>query len=138
MTGGTPTHLLLAAGLLAAKRDAVVGLEPLAEGGGIDLDDTALHNGLGSDQLVVAGVVDDVDHTRLAREALRRPREGAGLEAERAVLEVTATHAHGVDALRAQLGHRRLATQLVLPLLHDLRALATSGAPLVAAITGDT
>jgi len=43
---------------LLGDRLGVVGLIPLPEGGGIDLDDGALDEGVGSDELVVGGVVD--------------------------------------------------------------------------------
>lgn len=49
----------------AADGLAIVGLIPLAEGGGIDLDDGALDEGLGADELVVGGVVDDINNTDL-------------------------------------------------------------------------
>lgn len=45
-------------------------LAPLGRGGcsrGVDLDDSALHKGLGADKLVVGRVVDDVQDARLAR-----------------------------------------------------------------------
>ena len=42
----------------AAERLAVVGLEPLSERCGSDLDDGGLGEGVGADKLVVGGVVD--------------------------------------------------------------------------------
>ena len=39
---------------------------PVTEGGSVNLDNAILHEGLGSDQLVVAGIVDDVQDTCLA------------------------------------------------------------------------
>ena len=46
---------------------------PLPEWGGIDLDDGALDEGVGTDQLVVGRVVDDRDDTRLAGDSLGSP-----------------------------------------------------------------
>ena len=43
-----------------------MGLVPLAKWRRVDGDDGVLHERLGSDQLVVASVVDGIDDTRLA------------------------------------------------------------------------
>jgi len=40
---------------------SVMGLIPLPEGGGIDLDDSALDKGVGSDKFIVGGVVCDTN-----------------------------------------------------------------------------
>ena len=47
--------------LLVSEREGVVRLEPLPEGRGVDDDDGVLDDRLGSHQLIVARVVDDVD-----------------------------------------------------------------------------
>lgn len=47
--------------LLAAKRNGVVSLVPVAKGVSINLDDSVLHKGVGTDQLVVGGVVHDCE-----------------------------------------------------------------------------
>lgn len=101
--------LLLAA---AAEQLAVVGLVPLAEGGGVDLDDGGLGQGVCAHELVVAGVVDDADDADLAGRALGGPREVARVEAQRAVLVVAAARANRVDALGADLGLGWLAAAL--------------------------
>lgn len=94
---------LLSLLLLATTAEglAVVGLVPLAEGGGVDLDDGGLGQGVGADKLVVGRVVGDGDDTRLAGRALGRPCEVAAVEAQGAVLVVAAAGADGVDALGA-------------------------------------
>lgn len=111
--------LLGSLGLLASSAEglAVVGLVPLSEGGGIDLDDGALGQGVGSDQLVVGGVVGDADDTGLAGAALGAPGEVARVETEGTVLVVTTTSADGVDALGANTGVGTLATSLESALL---------------------
>lgn len=57
---------LLGSSLLDTDLDTVVLLVPGLERSGIDLDDGVLHQGLGAHQLVVGGVVDDVQHTGLS------------------------------------------------------------------------
>lgn len=107
--------LLLLAGLLLASSAeglAVVGLVPLAERRGIDLDDGGLGQGVGSDQLVVGRVVGDDDDTGLAGAALRGPGEIARVETQGAVLVVTAAGADAVDSLGTNSGVGLLSTRL--------------------------
>lgn len=89
---------------------AVVSLVPLSEGGGIDLDDGRLGQGVGADQLVVRRVVRDTDDAGLAGNALRAPGEIARVETERTELLVAAAGADEVDSLVADTGVRGLAT----------------------------
>ena len=56
---------LLALGGLLADLGPVVSLKPGAEGRAINCNDAVLHQGLGADQLVVAGVVNYVQNTGL-------------------------------------------------------------------------
>ena len=72
----------LIAYLLPADRRGVMRFVPLTERRGVDGDDGVLDEGLGSDQLVVAGVVDGVDDTRLASDRLGSPREVTGVQSE--------------------------------------------------------
>ena len=51
----------------------VVRLVPLSERSGIDLDHGGAGEGVGADEFVVGGVVDDTDHTGLLGDALRTP-----------------------------------------------------------------
>lgn len=111
-------HLLLNLALLgslsllasSAKGLAVVGLVPLSEGGGIDLDNGALGQGVGSDELVVGRVVGDGDDTGLAGAALGAPGEVTGVETEGTILVVATSGSDGVDALGTDTGVGTLAT----------------------------
>lgn len=51
---------------LAAQWQNVVAFVPLSEWGGIDDNDSVLHQSLGADQFVVGCVVNDIDDTGLA------------------------------------------------------------------------
>lgn len=111
----TVALLLLLGGLslgLASPADglAVVSLVPLSEGGGVNLDDGRLGEGVGTDQFVVRRVVHDTNDTGLAGNALRSPREVAGLETEGTELLVTTTGTDKVDSLVTKTGVGGLAT----------------------------
>ena len=98
-------NLLLGLGLAsAAKGLAVVGLVPLAEGGGVDLDHGGAGQGVGADELVVGGVEGDTDDADLAGDTLAAPGEVAGFETETTELAVTTTGADKVDALGTDSG----------------------------------
>ena len=81
-----------------------MGLVPLPEWGGVNLDDTVLDQCLGPHQLVVGGVVDHVQDSRLACHSLRAPGEVAVVQPECTVLPVASSHTHDMDPLRTNLG----------------------------------
>lgn len=116
LNGVALLHLLLLLALLllsaATKGLAVVGLVPLTEGSGIDLDNGGLGQGVGADQLVVGRVVGDNDDTGLAGDALGGPREVTRVETEGTELLVTTAGADGVDALGADTGVGLLTARL--------------------------
>jgi hypothetical protein len=131
-----------------------VGLEPHTEGSGIDLDDGGLGEGVGADELVVGGVVDDTNDTGLLGDALGAPREVAGVETQSTELAVAATGADKMDTLSANTGIGGLATLLespkamsdmtveaiglCIPLLAVVCPLRTGSGALVARVSGDT
>lgn len=87
---------------------------PGAERRGVDSDDGALHERLGTNKFVVGRVVNDIQDARLARARLRTPREVTSVEAERAVLDVTAAASHLTHGdVGGELRVRRLTTELV-------------------------
>lgn len=131
--------LVLGQGLaLLAELLAVVLHEPSLEGGGIALQNGALDEGLGADQFVVGGVVDDIEDTALAGDVLGAPGEIALVQTESAELQVATTTADGADTLGGsvdELGHRGGAANLELALLL-MDVTATAGqAMLVTGIT---
>jgi hypothetical protein len=101
----------LAGTLLLAKSLSIVSLIPLTERSGIDLNDGALDEGVGADQLVVRSVVDDGQNTSLAGAVLRTPREVTSVETKGTVLLVTTADTNFVNTLRSKLSVSGLATQ---------------------------
>jgi hypothetical protein len=95
-----------------ADRGAVVGLVPLTERRGIDLDDGRLGEGVGTDEFVVGRVESDGDDADLAGDTLATPGEVAGVETQGAELAVAATGADEVDTLGADTGVGGLAALL--------------------------
>jgi len=134
LLGGLGALLLLLAGFSAELLEAV-GLE----GGGIDLDNGALNEGLGTDQFVVGGIVDDIQDSHLTGGGLGGPGKVTGVQTEGAVLLVAT---HGADRADTtvtvgQLGHGSLTSELELALLLMDVAAAARLAVLVAGVAGD-
>ena len=118
--------------------DAVVLGVPELEGGGVDGDDGVLDEGLGTDQLVGGGVVDDVEDTGGLGDGFGAPGEGATVEAEGAGLLVAAAGADGVDTAGAELGVGGEAAHFVLSALAADGGLTTGDLTLVEARADDT
>jgi hypothetical protein len=104
LLGGLVLGLSLLLLTSAAEGLTVVGLIPLAERGGIDLDNGGLGQGVCTDQLVVRRVVGDDDDTGLAGAAFGGPGKVARVETKGTVLVVAAASADDVDSLRADTG----------------------------------
>ena len=111
---------------------------PLLEGSGINLQDSALDEGIGADKLVRGRIVHDVQETALAGRRLRGPGEVTRVKTEGTILEGTTADADTADLLLADLGVRRLATKLEFPFHANTDATATRLAALVDRVTGDT
>lgn len=73
MTQPRSPILYLLGKLLSAQKCAIVPFKPLSKGRGIDLDDGRLDEGLGTNELVVGSVVDDINDARLAGDGLGPP-----------------------------------------------------------------
>lgn len=117
--------------LLRVQLDVVLAEVPQTEGVGIDGDDGVLDDGLSSDELVVGGVVDNVENLALLGNGLGAPAEVASIDAEGSVLVVAASAANRPDARLTKLGHGRLAAHLELSLLLVDRHAAGGGSSLV-------
>lgn len=94
-----------------------MGLVPLPVWKAVDEDDAVLHQGLGSDQLVVGGIVDHINDPGLACAALRAPREVTNVQPQSTVLLVATADPHRVDTTRSDLCVCRWAPKLILSLL---------------------
>ena len=115
----------------------VLGVEEL-EGGGVDGDDGVLDEGLGTDELVAGGVVDDVEDAGGLGDGFGAPGEGATVEAEGASLLVATAGADGVDTASAELGVGGEAAHFVLSALAADGGLTTGDLTLVEARTNNT
>jgi hypothetical protein len=115
---------------------SIVGLPPLTEWGGVDLHNGALNQGLGTDQLVVAGIVDDIDDTGLAGDSFTTPGKVARIKTESTVFKVTTTGTDNVDALRScELGAGGLTAKFKLALLAIMSAFGSCCRSFMAAVT---
>jgi hypothetical protein len=124
--------------LLLVEFDVVVLQVPLAERTGVDADNTVLHESLGTDELVVGGVVHDIQDTGLLGDGLRAPGESAGINAECAMLEVSSTSLDDGDLLGAEFSHGGGATHFEKTLLLVDGHATTSGPSLVSGVPRNT
>lgn len=137
--GNGSLALVLLAGnsALLGELNTVVLEVPLTEGSGIDLNDRVAHKSVGTNKLVVGGVVHNIQDASAGGDTLSGPREVAGLKAESTTLDEPVPAADEVDDLGADTGHGRLAPDLELSLLAVRFALATGSTVLVDGVTGD-
>jgi len=112
--------------LLPSKGQGIMRLVPLTERRGVNGDDGVLDESLGPHQLVIAGVVDGVDDTRLAGDRFRTPREVSSVQSESSPLDISASDTDQMNAISADFGHGRGASQFILSLLLVSRPLASS------------
>ena len=123
---------------VVGKINPVVGVVPLAEWLGINLNNAVLHQSIGPHQLVVGGIVHNPDNSDLLGDSLGSPGEVTVVKTKSTMLDVPSTAPDIVDFLGAQLGHRRGATQLKLSLLAEGDMATGGSAALVHRITRDT
>ena len=89
-----------------------MSLIPLTERRSIDLNDSGLGKGVGTDELVVGRVESYTDDADLAGDTLAAPGEVTGVETEGAEFAVAATGADEVDTLGTDTGVGSLAALL--------------------------
>eukprot|EP00356_Strombidium_inclinatum_P010586 CAMPEP_0170479064 /NCGR_PEP_ID=MMETSP0208-20121228/421_1 /TAXON_ID=197538 /ORGANISM="Strombidium inclinatum, Strain S3" /LENGTH=228 /DNA_ID=CAMNT_0010751405 /DNA_START=109 /DNA_END=796 /DNA_ORIENTATION=+ len=99
--------LLALFNLLLVQLNIVMLQVPLSEGVGIDSHNAVLHDGLGSNQLVVGSVVNDIQNSGLSGKGLGAPGEGAVVDLEGSSLDVATSGANESDSLSAELGGGR-------------------------------
>jgi len=121
--------------LLLADLDTVVLLVPLSERSSVNLNDAVLHQSVGSDQLVVGGIVQYSQDTGLGGSSLSGPVEVTSLETKSAVFDVSTTATDRVDTLGSKLGQGGRATHLKLSLLADSDTLSTGSSALMDGVT---
>ena len=132
---GGSTGLLGVFEFLLVELNIVVFEVPLAEGSGVDLDDAVLDESLGTDELVVGGVVDNIDNSGLTADGFRAPGEGTMIGTEGAVLDVTTTATDERNSLSAKLGISWLTAHFELSFFLVHGHTTTSCSPLMSRIS---
>ena len=102
--------------LLLVELNVVMLQVPLSERIGIDGDNAVLDDGLGSDELVVGCVVDDIKNSSLSSDGLRSPGEVSDIDSEGSPFKVSTSASDWSDSFCAQLGVCSWSTHLELSL----------------------
>lgn len=89
--------------LSATQRKQIVSFVELLEWSRIDGDDAVLDQSLGTNQLVVGCVVNNIKKTSLASGSLRGPGEVSSLQTKSAELAISTASSHKVNARTANL-----------------------------------
>jgi len=124
--------------LLLTDFDSVVSQVPLSEGSSIDLDDGALDQSVGSDQLVVGSVVNDDEDLSLSGDLFRRPGEVSGVKLEGLELVVTTSDTESSNSLFTDLGEGSRTTGFVLLFLLVDGHTTTGKSSLMSGVSADT
>ena len=117
--------------LLLVKLNIVVLQVPLPEGVGVDEHNTVLDDGLGSHELVVSGVVDDIQNSGLSGDGLSSPREVTMIKSQSTEFVISSSGSEGPNSGLAQFGGSWLSAHFELSLLLMNWHSATSGSSLV-------
>jgi hypothetical protein len=124
--------------LLLVEFNVVVGEVPCAERVGINLDDSVLNEGLGTDQLIVSGVVDGIDDSALLGDGFGTPWEVTVIESKSSGLDVSTTSSNLDGSLFSDFGGRRDSSHLELSLfLMDGHA-TTGSSSLLSGVSSNT
>ena len=129
---GGSSQLVGLLNLLGVELDVVLTEIPESERIGVDLNNGVLDEGLGTDKLVVGGVVDNIKNLGLSSDGLRAPGEIAGINSQSSVFIVGTSTTDWANTLGSlELGHGGLSTHLELSLLLMDRHSTGGGSPLV-------
>ena len=124
--------------LLLVQLNVVVLEIPLTERSSINLDDGVLHEGLGTDKLIVSRIVEDINDAGLARLGLGTPGEVSVVELESAVLHVFAATSDKNDALLTDFGVAGNSSHFELSFLLMNGHTSTGRSPLLSGVPSDT
>ena len=100
--------------------------------------DGVLNKSLGSHQLVIRGVVNNVKNTSLARHCLGSPGEVTVVQTHGPELEITTSASNHVDSLGSNLGVSRWTCHKKFTLLSDRSSLTTCVATLMHGVSGNS
>ena len=129
---GFSTSLIGLFNLLFVELNIVLAEIPQSEGVCIDLDDGVLHEGLGTDKLVVSGIVNNIENLGLSGDSLGSPGEVALIKSQSSELVVGTSTTDSANTLGAhELGHSGHTAHFELSLLLVDRHTAGGGSPLV-------
>jgi len=103
--------------LLLVQLDVVMLKIPLTEWICIDGDNAVLHDGLSSDELIVGGVVDNIQNSSLSSDGLRSPGEITLVVSQSTIFEVASSAAHWSNSFGSNLGVGWLTAHFELSLL---------------------
>lgn len=117
--------------LLLVKLNVVVFQVPLSEWVGVDEHNTVLDDGLGSHQLVVGGIVDDIQNSGLSGDGLGAPREVTMIKSQSTEFVISSSGSEGPNSCLTQFGRSWLSAHFELSLLLMNWHAATSGSSLV-------
>ena len=121
--------------LLLVELDIVMLEVPLSERIGINGHNAVLDDSLGSDELVVGGVVDNIQNSGLSGDGLRSPGEASGINSKGAILHVATSSPNGSYSFLTQFSHSWLSTQFELSLLLMNWHAASGGPSLVSRVS---
>jgi hypothetical protein len=108
---------------------------PLLERSGIDSDDTVLHQGFGSNQLVVGGIVNNIDNFGFFGDSLRCPVKVTFVKSQGSIFVVATSDTDFSNSLVTQFGVGRDTSEFELSLLLMDGHASTSGSSFMSRIT---
>jgi len=135
LTGGLLGRL---GSLLYSNFDSIVLLIPLHERVGIDKDNGSLDECLCTDQLVITGVIGNIQNTDLTCADLSSPGKVSGIETKGTLFFVSSTATDLMDTLFTDFGHGGGTSHFELALLAKPVATSSGLTTLVNAISANT